>query len=57
MATEVQLRHDRMKTDLKAGALSNSKHTVGAPFTTLKNHVRFAKDVRGSQSKPEPTGL
>ncbi len=52
MAKEVQLRHDRMETDLEAEALSDSKHR--GSFHTLKTHVRFAKDLGGSQGKHEP---
>lgn len=46
MATEVQLRHDRMETDLEAEALSDSKHR--GSFYSFKSHVRFAKDLGGN---------
>lgn len=49
MATEVQLRPDRMETDLEAEALGDSKHR--GSFQSLKTHVRFAKDLGGSQGK------
>lgn len=52
MAKEVQLRHDRMETDLEAEALSDSKHRVS--FHSLKTYVRFAKNPGGSQYKHEP---
>lgn len=52
MAIEVQLRHDRMETDLGAEALSDSKHKSSSH--TLKSHVRFAKDLGGIRDKHKP---
>lgn len=45
---EVQLRQDRMETDLEAEALSDSKHRS---YHSFKTNVCFAEGSGGSQYK------